>query len=382
MKRHAIGLQVPEGTADSLPREKAFARQLERGIIDLFTGWAYQEVATPTFEYLACINPQWEKDDKLYKFFDRDGNILTLRPEFTTPIARMAATRLNQQQLPLRLCYAAEIFRYQKPPARREFRQAGVELVGSDSPLADAEVIALSVASLKQAGVQEFQINLGHIGIFRGLLSELGLDSGDCRAIENCIARKDFVALELFLAETGLGAGEIELILGLSSYHGGEEVLAKVEKIARGERTLRALANLRQVFQALKLFEVAEVAIDLGVLRDFDYYTGVVFEGYAPGLGFPLCEGGRYDGLLANFGCDRPATGFAVNLERLANILPVPEYRQAQVLIAGRQMDAVIAKAGELRTQGLKVEMALNPMDERQALDYARARGITQLEYV
>jgi ATP phosphoribosyltransferase regulatory subunit len=382
MKRHGLGLQIPGGTADILPREQAFARQLEREIIDRFTAWAYQEVATPTFEYLACINPHWEKDEKLYKFFDSEGNILALRPELTTPIARMVATRLNEQELPLRLCYAGEIFRYQKPPTRRAFRQAGVELVGSDSPLADAEVIALSVATLRDAGVKEFQINLGHIGIFRGLLGDLGLEADKCRRIENRIARKDFVALELFLAESGLEAREIELILGLSSFHGGEEVLDKVAQITSGEITSQALENLREVYRALKMFGVSEVAIDLGVLRGFDYYTGVVFEGYAPGLGFPLCEGGRYDGLLENFGFHCPATGFAVNLERLANILQAPECPQADLLVAGTNMANVIAKAGELRSQGLKVEMVLVPMDKNCALEYGTTRGIKEILYV
>lgn len=383
MKRNALGLQVPVGTEDRLPLEQGFSAKLERGILDLFSSWAYEEVSTPILEYLASINPQMEKEDDLYKFFDREGHILALRPEMTVPIARMAATRMKNAVLPLRLCYAAEVFRYAKAPARREFRQAGVELLGSSNPLADAEVIALAVDTLRQAGVQDFQVNIGHIEIFRGLISDLGLSAGTCQTVEECLARKDFVALELALAQAGLTKEQTEAVLSIPAIHGGEEALAKVEKLARSSRTIDALANLRQVYSALGLFGVqAEVAIDLGILRGFDYYTGVVFEGYAPGLGFPLCEGGRYNGLLESFGYPCPATGFAVNMERLLSILENPGYVCADVLVAGSDLPKVIQRAKQLRAEGLKVEIALEPLDNNQAASYAAAKGIKRYELI
>lgn len=381
MKRHALGLQVPVGTADILPRDQTFIRWLETGILDLFERWGYEEVATPTLEYLAAINPQIEQEDNLYKFFDREGSILALRPELTTPIARMVATRLRGRALPLRLCYAADVFRYQKAPARREFRQAGVELVGSSSPFADAEVISLAVDVLREAGVSGFQINIGHIEIFRGLIGDLGLEAATAAIIEDCLSRKDFVALESALVEAGLAPEQTQLILSIPSFHGKEEVLERVERLVKSPRTAAALDNLRQVYTALNLFGVCEqVAIDLGVLRGFDYYTGVVFEGYAPGLGFPVCEGGRYDGLLGNFGFECPATGFAVNMEHLVSILQNPHDAGAQVLVAGTDMQAVIARAKELRTSGLKVETTLAPMDESLAREYAKIKGINTIE--
>lgn len=380
MKRLNLGLRVPVGTEDVLPAEQNFIRLLEKKTLDLFAAWAYDEVSTPAFEYLAVINPDVEKADSLYKFSDRDGSILALRPELTIPIARMASTRLKGNSLPLRLCYCTEVFRYEKPPARREFRQAGVELLGSANPVADAEVIALAVDTLRSAGVTDFQINLGHIELFRGLVSDLGATPEICAVIEDCLARKDFVALEIALAKTGLNAGQRELILGIPALHGGEDVLARIRELAKSERTFAALDNLTKVYKALQLFGVHEdVAIDLGVLRGFDYYTGVVFEGYAAGLGFPLCEGGRYDGLLANFGLEAPATGFAVNLERLVSIIGIPPYHGAEVFVAGSEMQAVIEKAKELRAQGMRVELGLNVMSEAQARDYAAAKGIDKV---
>jgi len=381
MKRHALGLQVPVGTADILPQDQAFVRTLERGILDLFRKWAYVEVNTPGLEYLAAINPQIEKADNLYKFFDREGSILALRPELTTPIARMVATRLRGNPLPLRLCYSAEVFRYQKPPARREFRQAGVELVGSSSPFADAEVISLAVDVLRGAGVSGFQINLGHIEVFRGLVSDLGLKSETAVVVEGCIARKDFVALESVLVEAGLGKEQTQLILSLPTFHGGEEVLERVEGLVKSPRTAAALDNLRQVYRAISLFgENGQVSIDLGVLRGFDYYTGVVFEGYAPGIGFPVCEGGRYDGLLGNFGFDCPATGFAVNLEYLVSVLQRPDDCGPEILVAGTEMGRVLARAKELRAEGIRVEIPLEPMDEERARKYANTKEIPKLE--
>ncbi|MDA8443113.1 MAG: ATP phosphoribosyltransferase regulatory subunit [Peptococcaceae bacterium] len=383
MKRSALGLQVPVGTEDILPRNQAFSRTLEQGILGLFAAWAYQEVSTPTLEYGSAISPQPDKEDLLYKFFDREGRVLALRPELTTPIARMVGTRLRHEPVPLRLCYAADVFRLQKAPARREFRQAGVELLGSSSAVADAEIIALAVDTLKLVGVKDFQINLGHIEIFRGLIADLGLNRETCAVVEGCLARKDFVALELTLAKTKLTAEQISLVLSVPTFHGGEEVLARVEKLAQSQRTLAALANLRQVYQALGLFGVqAQVAIDLGVLRGFDYYTGIVFEGYAPDLGFPLCEGGRYDDLLGNFGYACPATGFAINLEHLVKVLELPEYEAAQVFVAGGDQASVINKAASLRQQGLRVQIALEAMTGPEAEAYAKARGIKRVEFV
>jgi ATP phosphoribosyltransferase regulatory subunit len=168
MKRSSLGLKLPEGMRDMLPSELAWLEELEHTAINVCRSWAYEKVATPGLEYRACVEPDANKDDDLYKFFDKNGRILAMRPEFTTPIARMVISRLKNPSLPLRYCYSGDVYR-NNSARYREFRQVGVELVGCASDLADAEVIALAVEIMKTLNIPNFRLSLGHNGIFSGL---------------------------------------------------------------------------------------------------------------------------------------------------------------------------------------------------------------------
>jgi len=386
MGRSSLHLQVPTGVRDILPGEAKRKRQMESSFVDMFEQWGYQEVVTPTFEYFDALargdnSGAW---DQLYRFFDRDGRILALRPDITTPIARMVATRLRGNILPLRLFYLGNVFRYESPQAgrQREFTQAGVELIGARSAAADAEVITLAVRALENSGLDDFQIGVGQVEVFHGLMEEAELDEDTRRQVRESVASKDLVGLEECLERSGVPASLREVLLSLPSLHGGVEVLDRAMGMTDNKRALRGLTNLSRVFSALAAAGVGDrVIMDLGVLRGFDYYTGMVFEGYAPGLGFPVCGGGRYDQLLGKFGHPLPATGFAIGIERL--MLAVGSLEQQAVgpdfLVAGKDHVAVSKKAQSLREQGFSAEVDLLDRTAEELIAYARERGIKSL---
>lgn len=313
---------IPSGTRDVLPGEAKKRRVLENKIVEIFEKQGYQEVATPTVEFFDTLafDLGEEVGNDLYRLFDRDGRLLVLRPDMTTPIARLVSTRMRDFPLPLRLFYLANVFRYESPQAGRlrEFCQAGVELIGIDGPKADAEIIALAVETLYLTGLKGFQINLGETRVINGIIEETNLLEDEVRFLKALMAKKDLVGLEEFMEQKQIVPEKKEMVLKISNLHGGLEVLGETRRWTSNAKVLQAIDYLEQVWSYLVNKQVDNfVKIDLGIFRSFEYYTGMVFEGYVNGLGFPLCGGGRYDNLLAKFDYPCPATGFALGLERL-----------------------------------------------------------------
>jgi len=382
MERSSLGLKLPEGMRDLLPAELAWLEEIEGRAIQVCKNWSYQKVATPGLEYRACVEPDANKDDHLYKFFDKNGHILVLRPEFTTPIARMVTTRQKGEQFPLRFCYSGDVYR--NDSARyREFRQVGVELVGSDSDIADAESIALAVEIMKALDIRNFQLSLGHNGIFSGLAEEMNFSPKLREELEQGIARKDMVKLESLISQSDIPEAAKELLISMPHLTGKEEVLAKLQSWSHIPAIGRAIESLRTIFLYLKDFGMQEyVTLDLGILRGFSYYTGVIFEGYLPGIGIPIIEGGRYDSLYSDFGMCLPATGFAVNLGIMLEQLTEYEVENADIFVYGQSPGAVIKRCRELRKGGRKVEMALGFIKDSDARKLASSRGIVDIEKV
>ncbi len=379
MARTSLGLKTPGGMKDLLPEELAAQDQGEAKILTLFQNWAYQKVLTPTLEYGACIQPIEEEENAFFKLFDRKGHVLVLRPELTTSIARMVSTRLRGSAFPLRLCYGADVFRY-STSYQHEFRQLGVELIGSPSPAADAEVIALAVGALKEIGRKDFQISLGHMGIFTGFMNELNLPKEFQAKYEGMLGRKDYVGIERLVREEKFEAKVEKILLKFPHLHGKEEMLQEVLALSQEPSIQEAVEALRQVFSYLQDFGVQEyVSLDLGILRGFSYYTGVVFEGYVPGVGFPVVEGGRYDSLYGEFGDDHPATGFAINLQALVEQTNTSKVVSADVLVYGENLGKVIQEGQKLRKSGKKVEICLESMSTDEAEKLATGKGIREI---
>src|SRR5665648_596120 len=289
------------------------------------------------------------------------------------------STRMRGADLPLRLCYSADVYR-NTTVRHREFRQVGVELVGSDQELADAEVIALAVEAIAALGLENYQFNLGHMGIFSGLMLEAGVDEGMQAKLEEALARKDMVGVENWVRQSGLPDRVQELLLRLPHFHGGEEILDEVLQWSGRPAIREAVESLRRIYRYLNDFGVqANVSLDLGILRGFSYYTGAVFEGYVPGMGFPVVEGGRYDTLYADFGVPRPATGFAIHLGNLLEQFPLPAVEGAEILVYGSYDKQIIHQCQALRAQGKRVEMALGTIDKEDAQKMALLKNIPEV---
>lgn len=371
---------------DFLPAEAAALRELEQKLVTCFQSWGYQEVLTPAFEFVATFqagSPAGD-EDSLYKFIDRQGRVLALRPEMTAPIARLVATSLRRETLPLRLCYCAPVFRFEEPRAgrQREFHQAGVELIGTGSVAADVEIIALAVEALLAAGLENFRLGIGQVAVTRGVLQGLDLPPEIVTRIKVALAGKDLVALEQIYSEYHLAGPQRRQLELLATLHGGAEALAVARQEFNQTGALAALDGLVQVWQALAACGLERwLFIDLGILRDFNYYTGIVFEGYVPGLGMPVCGGGRYDGLLGQFGYPCPATGFALGLERvlLAREEGRGPVRDGGYLVAGRDLAQVLRRAGELRRTGARVILDGESHSRGEAAARAADQGLDLL---
>ncbi|HHW06050.1 MAG TPA: ATP phosphoribosyltransferase regulatory subunit [Clostridia bacterium] len=373
--------QIPPGVRDILPPEAFSRRKLEEKLSSLFLAWGYREIIPPSLEYYEQLKGS-SAEEQLYKLIDPTGRILALRPDLTTPIARMVATHLREEPLPVRLFYFGNAFRYEAlgGARQREFYQGGVELIGAAGTGADAEMLALAVEALRQAGLTEFQVGIGHVVLTDSFLANAGVAPELSKEIKWLIARKDFVGLENRLSALGLAGPLGQEIKNILALRGGREVLQKAKSLARIPAMVQAIEQLEEVYQSLDALGLARyVFFDFSILRDLEYYTGIVFEGYAAGLGYPVCGGGRYDHLLGQFGWDVPAIGFAFGIERLMQTLPGANEAPVDVLVVGGKVPERLKEAERLRQRGLKVEIDLLGRSRQEAAAYAARRNIAQV---
>ncbi|MEP7104232.1 MAG: ATP phosphoribosyltransferase regulatory subunit [Chloroflexota bacterium] len=321
----AVVRGVP-GFRDLLPEEAEAMRAVQEGVLAEMRRWGYRFVVTSTLESLDVLALGLGPDQlrRLFKLSDADGRLLAVVGERTIPVARLAAGQLRGAPLPLRLCYSGPVLASAGGgfASRRESQQVGAELIGAGGPVADAEVIALAVRCLDAAGLREYQVDVGHAGFFQGVLDGLSLGPEVKAEIRAALAGRDLVRLEQALEATPLRSAEHELLLRFPALRGGPEILDAAGALVRNRRSEQALGELRRVFELLGAHGLgAPINIDLGAIRNFDYYTGVIFEGFGPELGRPLAQGGRYDGLLARFARPAPATGCVVHLDRVGEVL-------------------------------------------------------------
>ena len=376
-RSHRLSAAKAAGFVDLLPGQAGRRRELEQAMLATFSAWGYELVQTPAVEQLSTIALGVEPEQlrRLFKFADADGGMLAMVGERTVPVARLAAGQLRQAPRPLRLCYLAAT--YQGHPAAggpREAFQAGAELIGAHSAAADAEVVAMAVRALEAGGAADFQVEVGHVGFFGGLVERLA--PGQRGLVMDALAGRDLVELEQALATTDLRAAEQELLLRFPALRGDAGILEAAGKLVDNPTSANALEELAAVHRLLQAHGVeARVNIDLGAVRDFDYYTGVIFEVFAPGLGAPLATGGRYDNLLQRFGAPEKATGLVVFLDRLQAIVEVGRRPLTPGLtLVGYSADpgAAVAVAARLRSAGARVAMEVERIDE----DGLRGRAV------
>lgn len=379
--------EIPKGLRDLLPEEVTVQRGMEQKAAGLFASYGYREVVTPTFEYLDVVEAGTGGDIRkdLFMFMDREGGILCLRPEMTVSIARLAATHMQDQGFPQRLYYMCNVFRHVQPQRAqyREFWQLGIELLGASGMWADAEVITIAAKTLGEMGLTDFKISLNQIGIFNSLLNDSGLREEDQNRIRHLVERKDLVELSRVLEGLDIKDAIKESIALMPVLHGGLEVINRIPYAEHNRQAAEAIGELEKVYQALKTCGVIDhIVLDLGVLRGLDYYTGVVFEGYSPDLGYGLLGGGRYDNLMGHFGFDRPATGFALGLDRLALVVDHPQELPRRFLVGGSDFATIVAEADRLRQQGCIVEMDVEGCSKEQLQSKLQGRSDYHLIYL
>jgi len=314
--------QLPKGAKIYLPDEAARKRAVEERLFEVFRRWGYREVVTSAYEYFDVLSQgtDHELQERMFKMVDREsGRLLALRADVTPQIARIVATRMREEPKPIRLQHVTNVFRYDEPHVGRyrEFYQTGVELIGLPNPEGDAEMIAMTVEGLRALGLERFQIDVGQTEFFRGILEDVAADPETGRLLRSALGHKDLSALERLVGGLHAPAAVTELLLALPTLYGRGEVLDRAERLVKSARSEAALANVAEVYRLLRAYGLADsVLLDLGEVRGFDYYSGVHFEAYVTGLGAPLVGGGRYDQMLAHFGYDCPATGFAFETGR------------------------------------------------------------------
>jgi ATP phosphoribosyltransferase regulatory subunit len=376
---------LPCGVRDLFLEDAAKLSKLMATWRQLFESWAYTEIIPPTYEHydVLIVGSDANFERRIFRVLDREGNILALRPDITTQVARIVGTKLHDLPLPLRFYYLTNVFRFEEPQAgrQREFYQAGLELIGAPGPEADAEMVTVLIEALQQVGLRGFQINLGQMGFFRAIVAELDLSTAQVVALKGAIDRKDEAGLRKSLMEWEIDDGHAAALSELPHLCGGEEALERAASLAPNVGASRAIENLSQVYNLLSAQGLTEyLVIDLGEARGMDYYTGITIEGFSPGLGFSICNGGRYDDLIGLYGRPLPAVGFGLGVERV--LLALEEQGEQEVDLAPHVLVAAeAASAGKavlqyLRRQGLKVEVDVMGREEAALLDYARVRGI------
>ena len=308
--------RIPSGTRDVLPDEMRELRTLSLRMHAVFEGAGYGEVWTPAIEYEDVLR---RADDSAagagLRLFDDRGQVLVLRCDATIPIARLVANRYAGVPEPLRLCYFAHAYRSVEHGSgqAREFLQGGVELIGVGGAPGDAEVIALAIDALTEAGLRRHRVGLGDGMLYRTLLDAMDVPEGERQPLLESLWQRDLVQLEVRIDALGMGKSARELLVTLPTLRGGPEVLERVDASVGG-----ALDNLRQCHELLRERGVADrVIFDLGLLRELGYYTGTIFEVYDPAVAFALGGGGRYDDLLGRFGEPRPACGAGLDIQRV-----------------------------------------------------------------
>lgn len=316
---------TPEGTKDVLFEECVARRIVERRLSNLYKLRGYSRVLTPTIEFYDVFDREIAGvgDESMYKLTDNHGRLLVLRPDSTVPIARLAATRLKGAALPLRLYYTQSVYRMNTSLSGKsnEIAQSGIELIGANGIKSDLEVLVTAVNALESCKAAGFRMEIGHAGFFKGICSAMGADAETRDELTYLFESKNYVAVNELLDRIG-DTPVTRLIRELPRMFGGEEIIERVSKMVDTPECTAALNYLREIYGYVRELGIGDViSIDLGMVHRSNYYTGIIFRGYLEGAGVTALSGGRYDGLLSEFGENLPAIGFGVDVDAVTNML-------------------------------------------------------------
>ena len=389
-------LHTPDGVRDIYNGECRQKLLLQEKLHEVLKRYGYRDIQTPTFEFFNIFSREigTTPSKDLYKFFDKEGNTLVLRPDFTPSIVRSAAKYYTDDLIPVRLCYMGNTFINSSAYQGRlkENTQCGAELIGEKSIAGDAEILAMVADSLRAGGLKEFQISVGHAQFFNGLVEEAGLSEEQEEELRELLSNKNFFGVEEFTESLNISSDLKHLFALLGHFDTTTEELEESKTFARNyPKILTALSNLLQLDTYLKMYGIKKyISFEPGIISEYHYYTGIIFYGYTYGTGEPVVKGGRYDTLLNYFGKNTPAIGFAIVVDQLLAALGrqkislnVPE-EHILLIYETASVERAIQKAQHLREQGCHV--ALVPLDAQWTRDdycsYAAKNHISKVEFM
>lgn len=388
-------LQTPDGVRDTYGTECEKKRNLLAKLHHVLKLYSYHDIETPTFEFFDIFNRDKGSvpSNEMYKFFDRDNNTLVLRPDITPSIARCVAKYYADEDFPVRLCYTGNTYinTLKLQGKLKETTQIGAELINDDSTAADAEIISTVIDCFKEIGIKDFQIEIGSMDYFVGLVKESGISEETAVRIKEYINIKNFFGLSEYLKELNVPDNIKEAFLAFDSLFGGEEMIDRAISYVANDMSVQACERLRRIYKALSYYGYeTNIGFDLSMLDGYNYYTGIIFRGYTYGTGDAIVTGGRYNNLLKQFGKDAPSIGFAFKVDELMNAMnrqdieiPV-ERTDSIVLYEIENQEAAIAFAMKKRADGRSVELIRKSTRKslEEYVEYGRRENFESLIFV
>lgn len=356
-------LHTPEGVRDIYNAECERKISLENRIQSVIRNFGYHDIQTPAFEYFDIFSEErgTVSSRHMYKFFDREGNTLVLRPDITPSIARCVAKYYKEEIRPIRLCYCGNTYinNHSYQGKLKETTQMGAELINDNSVDADVEMIAMSIQCLLASGLTEFQIEVGHVDFFKALVEEAGLSAEEEEELRLRIEDKNLFGVEEILATKEISEEQKQLFYKMPELFGNIEMIQKVKQQTKNTKAIEAIECLEHIYKTLEIYGYEKyVSFDLGMLSMYNYYTSIIFRAYTYGTGDSVLGGGRYNNLVAQFGKDAPAIGMAINVDQLMAALTrqrkweVQTYQGTLIYYNQEARQKAVEMALEIRSEG------------------------------
>nr|WP_295278477.1 ATP phosphoribosyltransferase regulatory subunit [uncultured Blautia sp.] len=361
---------TPEGVRDIYSQECGRKHRLQEKLHHVFHQYGFEDIETPTFEYFEVFSKEVGTipSRELYKFFDREGNTLVLRPDFTPSVSRACATYFNPEKEVVNLCYTGNTFINNSSFRGRlkETTQMGVERIGDDSAEADAEILAMTVECLLASGLTEFQVSVGQVDYYKAIFAQTGMSQEEEEELRELISQKNYFGVEELVKSKKMNEDLAKVLSQLPQMFGSSEILKKAKKLTDNPHALKAVSRLEEIYELLKIYGYEKyITFDFAMLSKYHYYTGIIFQAYTYGTGDALVKGGRYNQLMKHFGKPAASIGFAIVVDNLLMALSrqkiETEEEEKVTVITYRKENRIqaIQKARELRAQGKNV--ALRP---------------------
>lgn len=373
-------LHTPEGVRDIYNNECEAKLLLQNNLHQVMKLHGFKDIQTPTFEFFDIFSKErgTVSSKDMYKFFDREGNTLVLRPDITPSIARCVAKYYKEETLPIRLCYMGSTFinnsSYQGK--LKESTQIGAELINDSSLEADAEMLVITIECLLKAGLKEFQVEIGDAEFFLGIVEEAGFNDDEELQLRNLIEQKNMFGVEEILSSKDISTELKKVFLNLPALFGNLDKLEEARTLTRNTRALKAIHRLEDLYHILSIYEFEKyISFDLGMLSKYNYYTGIIFRAFTYGTGDTIVNGGRYDNLVGQFGKNASAIGLAIMADQLLTALSRQKIAaegmdvNTLILYPKEQLENAVVLARHFRSQGMNMEL-LCKKDELPVKDY------------